>query len=75
MLSEEELKEAIDTLLKASLQMGIVDHVFPQSIVSEDWKKFFEEKGLMVFGQDEIPPGHQPARVSFLLPEEIPFKE
>jgi len=45
---------------------------FPQEKVAEFWKSVFLEKGIKVYGSEEIPDGVNVLQASFNLPDDPP---
>jgi hypothetical protein len=71
-LNDDKLKQEIAALLSAKRFEGKSEFVFSQRIISDEWKRFFQRRGIKIFARGETPTGIRPIRASFELPSEVP---
>ena len=62
----------IKNLVLAHKLFPVEGYEFPQEEVAGFWKEVFEEKGLTVFGSEEVPSGISILQADFELPDEPP---
>ena len=70
--ASEFLRDAIVNLLISHRLFPVEGYEFPQEQVAEFWKAAFAERGIQVFGEEEVPSGVHRLQVSFTLPDDPP---
>ncbi len=67
-----QLWSDIKNLVLAHKLYPVEGYEFPQDSVADFWKSLFIEKGLTVFGAQEIPENVKVLQTDFVLPDEPP---
>jgi len=68
----ERLWADIKSLVINNKLYPVEGYEFPQEKVAEFWKDVFEDKGINVFGADEVPVGTKVLQTDFMLPDDPP---
>jgi len=71
-LTSEKLFLEIKNLVLSQKLFPVEGYEFPQETVADFWKEIFDEKGIRVFGSDEVPGDVKVIQVDFILPDEPP---
>ena len=71
-LTSEKLLLEIKNLVISQKLFPVEGYEFPQETVAEFWKEIFSEKGIKVFGSEEVPGDVKVMQVDFVLPDEPP---
>jgi len=71
-LTSEKLLLEIKNLVISQKLFPVEGYEFPQETVAEFWKEIFGEKGIKVFGSEEVPGDVKVMQVDFVLPDEPP---
>jgi hypothetical protein len=70
--ASEFLRDAITNMLLSHKLFPVEAYEFPQEEVAEFWKEVFADRGIKVFGKDEIPVGLHKIQTDFELPDDPP---
>ena len=70
--SSERLLLEIKNLVLSQRLIPVEGYEFPQEKVADFWKDVFCEKGIKVFGSEEVPGDVKVMQVDFVLPDEPP---
>jgi len=62
----------IKNLVLTNKLFPVEGYMFPQQEVAGFWKEVFSEKGITVFGSEEVPSGLKVIQAEFELPDEPP---
>ncbi len=71
--ASERLRNEVRNLMLAHRLFPVEAYEFPQARVADFWKEVFSEKGILVFGSEEIPQGVRVIQMEFTLPDDPPF--
>ncbi|HDS29445.1 MAG TPA: hypothetical protein ENN67_00225 [Firmicutes bacterium] len=71
-VASRDLYDAIKNLVLSHRLLPAEGYEFPQKHVAQFWKDVFAERGLMIFGHDEVPENVRAIRTDFILPDQPP---
>jgi hypothetical protein len=70
--ASEFLRDAVTNILLSHRLFPVEAYEFPQEEVAEFWKEVFADRGIKVFGKDEVPADMHKIQMDFALPDHPP---